>query len=90
MRKRTFQEVIDYSMEVIREFEKVEKKQWGAEGTVIEMAKQLGELSKLVMVIEGYYMAGRDQLPQYQASLEQIADELSDIFLMGASIIFSC
>jgi NTP pyrophosphatase (non-canonical NTP hydrolase) len=44
--------------------------------------KQVGELSKLVMVTEGYYMAGRDNLPEYQSSKEKIGDELSDIFFM--------
>ena len=80
--KKTFQEVIDSSVRVLRAFQKVEKRPWGAEGAVIEMVKQIGELSKLIMVTEGYYMVGRDNLPQYQSSVEKIGDELSDIFLM--------
>ena len=82
MIKCSFQEVIDRSMEVIEEFKKVEKRPWGSEGAIIEMMKQIGELSKHIMVVEGYYTSGRDKLPQYQASIEQIGDELSDIFLM--------
>ena len=34
------------------------------------------------MIYEGYYMAGRDLLPEYQTSKEKIADELSDILFM--------
>lgn len=82
MSNNTFQEVVNRSLEVIKEFQKVEKKPWGAEGATIELMKQVGELSKLIMVTEGYYMAGRDTLPQYQASKEKIGDELSDILLM--------
>jgi len=80
--KKTFQEVINRSKKVIEEFQKVEKRPWGVEGAIIEMMKQVGELSKLIMVTEGYYMAGRDNLPQYQSSIEKIGDELSDILLM--------
>jgi NTP pyrophosphatase (non-canonical NTP hydrolase) len=82
MSNKTFQEIIDRSLEVINEFKKVEKKPWGAEGAIIELMKQVGELSKLVMVTEGYYMAGRDNSPEYQSSKEKIGDELSDILLM--------
>ena len=80
--KITFQEIINKTLEVIREFEKVEKKKWGIEGAMMELSKQVGELAKNVMVFEGYYMAGRDSLPEYQTSKEKIADELSDILFM--------
>lgn len=81
-KKLMFQEVIDKSLEVIREFEKVEKKKWGVEGAMMELSNQVGELSKNVMMFEGYYMAGRDSLPEYQTSKDKIADELSDILFM--------
>lgn len=77
-----FQEVVDKSLEVIREFEEVEKKKWGVEGAMIELIKQVGELAKNIMMFEGYYMAGRDSLPEYQTSKDKIADELADILLM--------
>lgn len=77
-----FQEIITKSLEVIREFEKVEKKKWGGEGAMMELSKQVGELAKNVMMFEGYYMAGRDSLPEYQNSKDKIADKLSDILFM--------
>lgn len=77
-----FNEVIKKSLNVIREFEKVEKRKWGVEGAMIELSKQVGELAKNVMVFEGYYMAGRYNLPEYSTSKEKIADELSDILFM--------
>ena len=77
-----FQEVVNKTLEVIKEFEKVEKKKWGIEGSMMELSKQVGELSKNVLMFEGYYMAGRDSLPEYQTSKDKIADELSDILFM--------
>ena len=81
-KKIAFQEVIEKSLEAVREFEKVEKRKWGAEGAMMELSKQVGELSKNVMAFEGYYMAGRDFVPKYRASKEKIADELSDVLFM--------
>ena len=81
MSNKTFQEVLSRSLEVLSAFQKVEKKPWGAEGAIIELMKQVGKLSKLIMVTEGYYMAGRDTLTQYQSSKEKIGDELSTHFV---------
>lgn len=81
-KKYTFQELIEVTKNVINEFKKVEKKEWGVEGAMIELSKQVGELAKSVMMFEGYYMAGRDSLPEYQTSKDKIADELSDILFM--------
>jgi len=78
----TFKEIVEESLKVLNEFKKVEKRKWGAEGAVIELSKQVGELSKNIMMFEGYYMAGRDNVPEYQTSKEKIADELADILLM--------
>lgn len=74
-----FHKLIDRTMEVVREFEKVEKRPWGVEGAMMELTKQAGELAKRVMMMEGYYMAGRDGMEEYKTSVADIADELSDI-----------
>lgn len=78
----TFEEIIEKTKVVLDAFKKVEKRKWGAEGATIELMKQVGELSRLVMVTEGYYLAARDTNLEYQASKEKIADELADILLM--------
>ena len=78
-----FKKVIDLTKSVIRRFEKIEGKPWGVNGTMIELSKQVGDLSKLVMTNEGYYPKGRGKEDrQYEATKEKIADELSDIFFM--------
>lgn len=83
---KTFQEVADRTLEVVRAFQEVEKRPWSIEGSMIELMKQVGELAKNVMVMEGYYMAARDTDSRYQSSKEKIADELSDIFFMTVRI----
>ncbi len=61
--------------DVYHRFEKIEGRPWGVEGAMIELAKQVGDLAKLVMVKEGYYFPER-----YKSNTELIGDELADIF----------
>lgn len=82
MQSKTFQEVISASHVLIDAFEKVEKRPWGAEGATLELMKQVGELSKMILASEGYYMAGRDTIDEFNSTKSKIGDELSDIFLM--------
>ena len=76
----SFKEAIDLGKSIIERFEKIEGKPWGVEGAMIELSKQVGELSKLIMVYEKYYFSDRDKLDeQYVATKEKIGDELADI-----------
>jgi len=77
--KTTFQEIINKTTELINKFKEIEKRNWGVEATMIELSKQVGELSKNIMAFEGYYIPARDSKPEYQTSKEKIADELFDI-----------
>jgi len=82
----TFQEVKERTEDLIKDFEKFEKREWGVEGAMIELMKQVGELSKYVMMIESYYIPARDTKSEYMASKEKIADELFDIYFMVVRI----
>ena len=73
----TFQEAIQLYRDVYKRFEKVEYKQWGINGAMIELSKQVGDLSKWVMVKEQYY-AMDGKMPDNIN--EHIGDELADIF----------
>jgi len=76
----TFQEAIKLAESIIERFEKIEGRKWGAEGSLIELQKQVGELSKLIMVHEKYYFSDRDKTDeQYESDKEKIADELADV-----------
>lgn len=79
----TFREAIDLAKEIIKRFEKIEGKPWKIDGSMIELSKQVGDLSKLIMAYEGYYPKDRGvQDKQYLATKEGIADELADILLI--------
>lgn len=82
MSQKTFQEVVDATRSLIKEFEKREQKPWGIEGAMIELSKQVGDLSKAVMMKEKYYLKARDLNPKYKTLEDNIGDELYDIFFM--------
>jgi NTP pyrophosphatase (non-canonical NTP hydrolase) len=48
---------------------------------MIELAKQVGDLAKHVMVAEQYYLPDRDVDPRYATTKDEIADELADVLL---------
>lgn len=75
-----FKEALKMAEDVIERFEKIEGKKWGVEGALIELVKQAGELSRSVMVLEGYYFKGRGELDErYVASKGGVAGELADV-----------
>ncbi len=76
----TFQEHIEQIRSSVSRFQKIEGKDWGVEGSLIELTKQVGQLSALVMVQEKYYFPDRGESdPKYAVSKEALADELADI-----------
>jgi NTP pyrophosphatase (non-canonical NTP hydrolase) len=76
----SFREAIEMTKSIIRRFEKIEGKPWKAEGAMMELTKQVGELAKLIMVYEKYYFSGRSKIDkQYEVTKEKIGDELADI-----------
>ncbi len=80
MDDQTFADGINEIKKTLERFEKIEGRPWGVEGAVIELAKQVGQLSALVMNREGYYFADREKLSKkYDATDDRIADELADI-----------
>ena len=76
----TFNEAIDLAKSIIKRFENIEGKPWEIEGSMIELSKQVGDLSKLVMSYEGYYPKDRGKQDEhYEATKDKIADELADL-----------
>ena len=51
----TFKEMEEMYRAVVKRFNKIELQPWNAEGAMIELMKQVGELSKQVMIKEKYY-----------------------------------
>ncbi len=76
----TFKEMIKTIESYNKKYEKLGGKPWGINGAMIELSKQVGDLSKLVMMYEKYYFPGRDKYDkQYQTNKKKIGDELSDV-----------
>lgn len=75
-------EIIEKTREIIKGFEKREPKKWTPEIMITELSKQVGGLSKQIMMLEQNYVKQRNNNPEYSYSKEQLADELSDILLM--------
>jgi NTP pyrophosphatase (non-canonical NTP hydrolase) len=76
---RTFHEIIEITRKVITAFDHVETRPWTIEVSLIELMKQVGDLSKRVLTFEQYYLTDRMTRPDYQTSVEDIGDELADI-----------
>lgn len=76
----TLEDAIKDIRKSVSRFQKIEGKPWGVEGAVIELTKQVGQLSALVMNREGYYFTDREkQDAKYTATNDELADELADI-----------
>lgn len=73
----TFKQLEKKTLDLVERFKQVEQKEWGIEGCMIELSKQVGELSRCVMKMEKYYFAQKGE-----TNLEEIGDELSDILFM--------
>lgn len=78
-KNKSFKELVEITKKVIREFEKREQRSWGIEGSMIELAKQVGDLARHIMVFEKYYLKDRESDPQYKTDKGRVADELADI-----------
>lgn len=77
---QSFNDAIEQAKQNAARFEKIEGKPWGVEGSVIELAKQVGQLSALVMNREGYYYKDREKVDaKYLSTNDKIGDELADI-----------
>ena len=50
-----FRNMQEMYMDIVHRFNKIEASEWKAQGTMIELIKQVGELAKQVMLKEKYY-----------------------------------
>jgi NTP pyrophosphatase (non-canonical NTP hydrolase) len=75
----TFQELAQINRQVAAAFDDHERRPWTLEIVMMELAKQVGDLSKAILTTEGYYLADRDSKPGYQAGADRVANELADI-----------
>lgn len=72
---KTFVEMQEMYEQIVRRFSKIELQEWKAEGAMIELSKQVGELAKQVMIKEKYY-ALTDEVPDVD---ERLGNEMADV-----------
>ncbi len=77
---KNFSELVHQTKQMMEQFQTIEQNPWGVEGAMIELSKQVGDLSKHVMVQEKYYIKSREVQSKYITSKQKIADELFDIW----------
>lgn len=72
---RTFEEMREMYREIVKRFRKIELQDWKAEGAMIELSKQVGELAKQVMIKEKYYALEGD-VPDVD---KRLGNEMADV-----------
>ena len=75
----SFQEALNSGLQIVSRCRTIQPKPWNAEGSLIELVKQVGDLARHVMSCEGYY-GPRDNKERYAGDKSMISDELVDIF----------
>jgi len=72
---KSFAEMQEMYKEIVKRFNKIELQDWKAEGAMIELSKQVGELAKQVMIKEKYYALTGD-VPNVD---EKLGNEMADV-----------
>lgn len=80
---RTFAEMEEMYKEVVRRFNKIELKEWNAEGAMIELSKQVGELAKQVMIKEKYYALENDVSDVDECLGNEMADVIAQVMRLA-------
>jgi len=76
----TFKDMVLLTHNIIDRFTTIEQRPWGVEGSMMELTKQVGDLTKIVMTQENYYFKEREQNdPNYHSNKDRIGNELADI-----------
>ena len=72
---KSFAEMQEMYKGIVKRFNKIELQDWKAEGAMIELSKQVGELAKQVMIKERYYALTGD-VPDVD---EKLGNEMADV-----------
>ena len=74
-----FEKMMELSRNIENEFRKIENRSWTVETIVIELTKQVGDLCKVILNYEGYYLDDRKNNDNYKSDVDGIGNELADI-----------
>lgn len=80
---KTFADMEDMYRKVVARFQRIELQEWKAEGAMIELSKQVGELAKQVMIKEKYYALEGDA-PDVDGRLgNEMADVIAQVMRLA-------
>ena len=79
----TFNEMEEMYREVVKRFNKIELQPWNAEGAMIELMKQVGELSKQVMIKEKYYALTGEVTDVDERLENEMADVIAQVIRLA-------
>lgn len=80
---KTFTEMQEMYRKVVRRFHKIELQEWNAEGAMIELSKQVGELAKQVMIKEKYYALENDANDVDERLGNEMADVIAQVMRLA-------
>lgn len=80
---RTFSEMQDMYKDIVTRFNKIELREWKAEGAMIELSKQVGELAKQVMLKENYYAFSEDEATVNERLGNEMADVIAQVMRLA-------
>ena len=80
---KSFAEMEDMYKEVVKRFNKIELREWKTEGVMIELAKQVGELAKQVMIKERFYALEGDVIDVDERLGNEMADVIAQVMRLA-------
>lgn len=80
---KTFIEMQEMYKEVVKRFNKIELQDWKAEGAMIELSKQVGELAKQVMIKEKYYALTEEVSDVDKCLGNEMADVIAQVMRLA-------
>jgi len=80
----TFSEMEELYNGIVQRFNKIELQDWKAEGAMIELSKQVGELAKQVMIKEKYYALTEEVKDIDDCLGNEMADVIAQIMRLAS------
>lgn len=80
----TFMEMQEMYNGIVRRFNKIELQDWKAEGAMIELSKQVGELAKQVMIKEKYYALTGEVTDVDERLGNEMADVIAQVMRLAS------
>lgn len=84
IKSMTFTEMQEMYKGIVERFNKIELQEWKAEGAMIELSKQVGELAKQVMIKEKYYALTGEVTDVDERLGNEMADVIAQVIRLAS------